>query len=68
MHLRLSALIVGSVLSAIAFSAAEATDDATLEVVGKYLDATKVQQETLRGSQMEVNIDARLPKLEKQGR
>jgi hypothetical protein len=50
------------------FSLAEATDDANLEVVSKYLNATRLQQDTLRGSQMEVNIDARLPKLEKQGR
>jgi hypothetical protein len=66
--LRLFASIVGLLLAFAAFSAAAATDDANLEVVSKYLDATRVQQETLRGSQMEVNIDARLPRLEKQGR
>ena len=68
MQLRLSAFIAGTLLVFAVFSSAEATDDATLEVVGKYLDATKVQQEALRGSQMEVSIDARLPRLEKQGR
>jgi hypothetical protein len=66
--LRLLASIAGSVLLLTALSSAAATDDANLDVIGKYLDATRVQQETLRGSQMEVSIDARLPKLEKQGR
>jgi len=66
--LRLLASIAGLVLLLTALSSAAATDDANLEVIGKYLDATRVQQETLRGSQMEVSIDARLPKLEKQGR
>lgn len=51
-----------------AFAMAEATDDANLDVVNKYLNAAKIQQETLRGSQMEVSIDAKLPRLEKQGR
>jgi hypothetical protein len=65
--LKLSASIL-SVLVVTAFATAEATDDANLEVVGKYLDAAQVQQQTLRGTQMEVSIDAKLPKLEKQGR
>jgi hypothetical protein len=46
----------------------EPANDADQELVGKYLDATRVQQETLRGTRMEVSIDARLPQLEKQGR
>jgi len=44
------------------------SDDASLEIVGKYLDATRTQQEVLRGAQMEVDIEARLPGLEKHGR
>lgn len=43
-------------------------DDATLAIVNKYLDATKTQRETLRGAQMEMEIDAKLPRLEKQGK
>src|SRR6266403_1035601 len=43
-------------------------DDAKLEIVNKYLDATQAQQKALRGAQMEVDIDAKLPKLEKQGK
>lgn len=43
-------------------------DDADLEIVGKYLDATKTQQAALRGVEMEVDIDAKIPKLEKQGK
>src|SRR5215472_15372558 len=68
LRLRLTAFIVGSLLTLGVFCSAEATDDANLEVVGKFLDASKLQQQTLLGSQMEVSIEARLPRLEKQGR
>jgi len=43
-------------------------DDAKLDIINKYLDATQTQQQALRGAQMEVDIDAKLPKLEKQGK
>ena len=60
-----SLLATGLVSSALAESTNDAADQ---ELVGKYLDATRVQQETLRNTRMEVSIDARLPQLEKQGR
>lgn len=47
------------------------TDLATVEeneIVGKYLDASRVQEEALRGVQMDMEISAKLPKQEKQGR
>jgi hypothetical protein len=44
------------------------SDDASLEIVTKFLDATRTQQEILRGAQMEVDINAKLPKLEKSGK
>jgi hypothetical protein len=68
---RLSAYIFASSLLAaglVSSARAEPANDADQELVGKYLDATRVQQETLRGTRMEVSIDARLPQLEKQGR
>jgi len=65
--LKLSASLFSAFLITTLATAA-GTDDANLEVVGKYLDASRVQQQTLRGTQMEVSIDAKLPKLEKQGR
>ena len=43
-------------------------DDSDLAIVSKYLDATRTQQDALRGIEMEVDIDAKLPKLEKQGK
>jgi hypothetical protein len=46
----------------------EAPDDANLDIVSRYLDATRTQQQALRGAQMEVDIDAKLPKLAKQGK
>lgn len=61
--------IFSCVLLAACFSAtAKDVDDANLDIVGKFLDATRVQQDALRGAQMEVDIDAKLPKLEKQGK
>ncbi|MEO8049400.1 MAG: hypothetical protein ABI833_03200, partial [Acidobacteriota bacterium] len=39
-----------------------------LDIVDRYVDATHVQEESLRGLQMEVDIDAKLPKLEKHGK
>ena len=41
---------------------------AETEVVSRYLTATQGQQSTLRGGAMEVEIDAELPKLKKQGK
>lgn len=49
-------------------AASESDADANLTIVDKYVDATHVQQESLRGLQMEVNIDAQLPRLEKHGK
>lgn len=49
-------------------AASESDADVNLAIVDKYMDATHVQQESLRGLQMEVNIDAQLPRLEKHGK
>jgi len=38
------------------------------EMVGHYLDATQAQRDTLRGGSVEMDIDATLPKLQKQGK
>src|SRR5580698_3424404 len=43
-------------------------DDANLPIIAQYQDATKTQQAALRGAQMNVAIDAKLPRLEKQGK
>jgi hypothetical protein len=50
-----------------AWSLSPDSDDANLEIVSKYLDAKRAQAETMRGLQMEVKIDARLPGLQKRG-
>ena len=42
--------------------------DEDLPIVLKYIDATHQQQDALRGAHMEVDIDAKLVKLQKQGR
>lgn len=38
------------------------------EIVGKYLDATRIQQEAMRGVQMDMEINAKLLKQAKQGK
>jgi hypothetical protein len=45
-----------------------AADDAALPIIAQYQDATRAQQAALRGVQMDVAIDAKLPRLEKQGK
>jgi len=62
-------LCIAALSSPRAFAAAsESESDPHLAIVDKYIDATHVQEESLRGLQMEVNIDAQLPKLEKHGK
>jgi hypothetical protein len=69
---RLPVAIVGLVLFATAgnpcFAAPEADAVESAEMLSKYVDATRTQRDVLRGVQMEMDIDAKLPKLEKQGR
>jgi hypothetical protein len=43
-------------------------DDANNPLVSKFLNATKIQQDAFRGTKMEVDIDAQLPKLKEQGK
>src|SRR5271170_4636038 len=70
--LRLSAGFVASILVAIPFAATSvataAMDDGNLPIIAQYQDATRTQQAALRGVQMDVAIDAKLPRLEKQGK
>jgi hypothetical protein len=44
------------------------SDDSNSDIVVRYLDARRTQQQALRGVQMEASIDAKLPRLEKQGK
>jgi hypothetical protein len=74
--LRLSTGFIASFLIALPFASeglafvapVESSDDANLPIIARYQDATKTQQAALRGVQMNVAIDAKLPKLEKQGK
>ena len=49
-------------------AAPEKKPDPSAEIVEKYLTSSRIQQETLRGMQMEVQISADLPKLHKTGK
>ncbi len=44
------------------------TDDSNDPMINKFLDASKRQQQALLGSQMEVDIDAKIPRLKEQGK
>jgi hypothetical protein len=64
-------VILGSAILAIAFVSpvrAFDPDDAPNPLVSKFLSASKIQEEALRGTQMEVDIDAQLPKLKESGK
>lgn len=43
-------------------------EEVTNPMVTKFLNATKIQQDALRGTQMEIEIDAQLPKLKETGK
>ncbi len=62
-------LCIGALSSPRMYAASSESDsDIRSAIIDKYVDATHVQEESLRGLQMEVNIDAQLPKLEKHGK
>ncbi len=72
LNLRLSGSVLAFVLFAAPLSTGlafgEPESEQSAELVTKYLDATRTQQSVLRGVQMEVDIEANLPKLEKYGK
>ena len=66
-------VILASTVLAVSFAGmglalCDADADDADQVVDQYLDAAKIQQEALRGVQMEVDIDAQLPKLKRTGK
>jgi hypothetical protein len=69
--LRLPEVILGSALLALSLAApgsAFEPEEANNPLVNQFLTASKKQQEALRGTQMEVDIDAQLPKLKESGK
>lgn len=63
-------MILGSATLALLFAGtgrAFDPEDTSRALVDKFLSASKIQQEALRGTQMEVDIDAQLPKLKETG-
>lgn len=65
--MRFIALIPICVLT-VPMLAGPAEDVESREIVARYMEASAQQKEALRGVQMEVNVDARLPRLEKHGK
>ncbi len=69
--MRLPGVIFGSAILAILFAGpgrAFDPEEVTNPLVDKFLSASKIQQEALRGTQTEVEIDAQLPKLKESGK
>jgi len=57
-----------SVLAIAPLWAASHEDAQGRQIIDRYLEASHAQSEALRGMQMEVNLDAQLPRLEKHGK
>jgi hypothetical protein len=71
LDLRLPRGILGiAILAMLSAGSGSAFDpeESTNPLVTKFLAATKLQQDALRGTQMEVDIDAQLPKLKESGK
>jgi len=64
----LTAVLVASLGSAIAFGEPKAPPVPEDEMVNKYLEATQAQESALRGATAEVDIDAQVPKFKKTGK
>ena len=67
-HLRLISAFLVLPFIAPAAPVNEGDDAAAQEILGKYLEAKEAQRAALRGVQMDVEIDAKLPSREKFGR
>jgi hypothetical protein len=69
--LRLTGFILATIFLAMSLGnegEAYEPDDAVNPIVKKFLTATKIQQDAFRGTKMEVDIVAQLPKLKEQGK
>jgi hypothetical protein len=60
-------LVLAAPFDAVGVPLNESEDVAGQEIVQKYLEASRTQQSVLRGGQMEVKMNAKLPRLDKQG-
>ena len=65
---RITAAVLAIALAATLPVASAETEDSNSAMVGKYVDATHVQQEALKGVQMEMEVEASLPRLAKHGK
>jgi hypothetical protein len=66
---KLAIPILGLVLIAVPLAAAnEGSDSSSDEVIDRYVAQTQGQESSLRGVQMDMEINANLPKLQKQGK
>ena len=72
MPLRITILMLAAVATSVAIPALSAdssdSDSVSADVLERYLCVSKNQQSVLRGVQMEVDIDAEVPKLKKSGK
>jgi hypothetical protein len=67
-QLFISVLTAGLILVPLRAAEEESDDSTGNDIIGRYLAQTQSQEDHLRGLQMDVDIDANLPKLQKQGK
>jgi len=60
-------LVLAAPFHAVGVPINDSEDLAGQQIVQKYLEASRTQQSVLRGGQMEVKMNAKLPRLDKQG-
>jgi hypothetical protein len=60
-------LVLAAPFHAVGVPISDSEDLSGQEIVQKYLEASRTQQSVLRGGQMEVKMNAKLPRLDKQG-
>lgn len=66
--MRLARINIGILLLVAPFSWATASKEDGQDILEKYFSATQSQAAAMRGVQMEVDIDAKIPRLQKEGR
>jgi hypothetical protein len=66
--LKLACLVIVGILPTAIFADDSTSADASTSILNRYLTASESQAVIMRGMQMDVDIDAKLPKLKKEGK
>ena len=66
--MKLACLVIAGILPTAIFADDSNSADASTSILNRYLTASESQAVVMRGMQMDVDIDAKLPKLKKEGK